>query len=549
MSRPEARTSSLVRRTALAAALLGAGACAEQPAVESGRDPTSVPVAERYGGTAILAGLGEIQTMNAFFSRDYVTDQFQAYVLFTTLLRYDDRLQPEPYLARSWSVSPDSNEVTFRLRTDMRWHDGAPTTAHDVAFTFDRVKDPALPYPNRSAFDAWESVEVLDDYTIRFTLRPHADFLHGWTALPIMPRHILEDTPVEDLASHPFGTSQPVGNGPFRFVEHLPGDRWTFEANPDFPPDLGGRPFLDRLVYRVIPNETTLFAELRSGGVDMYVRVAPVFVEQIAEDPELRLAAYPFPNYSFIAWNPRRPFFADRTVRRALTMALDRLELVEVVRHGLGTPAVGPVGSWHWAYDSAWRPLPYAPDSAAAILERAGWRDVDGDGIRERNGVRFSFELVTNESRERGAIAELVQGYLARVGVEARPRIREHQALISDVTSPERRFEAFLLSWTQGMVLDERDQWACDRIGKPLQFVSFCDPALDAVMDSIPRATDRAVQRHLIRRYGTLIAEAQPFTFLYVEKRADALGPRLQDVAPDFRGELAGVRNWWLLRP
>ncbi len=542
------RTAAEVTRTAaVALALMAAGCGGERAAAPSAVDPADVPEAERYGGTVVVGGLGEIQTMNAFVSSDYMTDQVQAYVLFMTLLRYDERLDPAPYLARGWEVSPDGNEVVFELRTDVRWHDGTPTTAYDVAFTFDRVKDPDVPYPSRSSFDHWETAEVLGPHRIRFTLRPHADFLNGWTALPIMPRHILKDVPPAELATHPFGTSEPIGNGPFRFVEHRPGDRWTFEANPDFPEELGGRPYLDRLVYRVIPNETTLFAELRSGGVHMYVRVAPELVEQVIEDPELRLVAFPFPNYSFIAWNSRRPFFEHAAVRRALTMAIDREEIVEAVRHGLATPAAGPVGPWHWAYDSARRPLPHLPDSAAVLLERAGWVDSDGDDVREKDGVRFSFELATNESRERRSIAELVQRYLANVGVEARPRVREHQSLVADVTSPERRFDAFLLSWQQGFVLDERDQWACDRIGRPLQFTSYCNPVLDAVMDSIPRSTDRTDQGRLLRRYNELLANDQPFTFLYVERRADALRRSLQGVAPDFRGELADVGSWWLL--
>ena len=528
---------------------LALSSCGDRQPEPERPDPSVVPEAERYGGTAVVGGLGEIQTMNGFVSRDYMTDQVQANVLFVTLLRYDRDLQPRPYLARSWEVSPDSNEVVFELRTDVLWHDGEPTTAHDVAFTFDRVKDPAVPFPNRSSFDSWEMAEVLGPHTIRFTLRPHADYLHGWAAMPIMPRHLLGDTAPEDLATHPFGTSEPVGNGPFRFSEHRPGDRWIFDSNPEFPEALGGRPYLDRLVYRVIPNETTLFAELRSGGVDMYVRLAPEFVDEVSEDPELRLAAYPFPNYSFIAWNSKRPFFSDPGVRRALTMAIDRQEIVDVVRQGLGAPAVGPIGSWHWAYDSAWKPIPYAPDSASALLESAGWSDRDEDGVRERGGVPFSFAISTNESRERGSIAELVQHYLAAVGVDARPRIVEHQTLIADVTSPERRFDAFLLSWSQGLVIDERDQWACDRIGRPLQFTSYCNPELDPVLDSIPRATDRAVQAALLRRYGELIAADQPFTFLYVEKRADALRRRLQGAEPDFRGELADVRSWWLFEP
>jgi peptide/nickel transport system substrate-binding protein len=322
-------------------------------------------------------------------------------------------------------------------------------------------------------------------------LQPHAGFLHGWTQLPILPEHLLGDTPSGELATHPFGTSQPVGNGPFRFVERRAGDRWVFEANPDFPRALGGRPYLDRLVYRIVPDETTLLSELRRGGVQLRVDLPPDQIGRVRDDPELEVLTYPSRSYTFIAWNSRRPLFRESGVRRALTMAIDRAALLRAVRNGLGTVAAGPLGPWHWASDPSTRPLPYAPDSARALLEAAGWTDEDGDGVRERSGRPFRFDLDTNDNRIRQDVAQIVQAQLAAVGVEARPRTLESASLGAAITSPDRRYDAVLLTFDQDWEVDDRSLWACDRIGQPFQFTSYCNPALDPILDSIPLALDR----------------------------------------------------------
>jgi peptide/nickel transport system substrate-binding protein len=510
-------------------------------------EPALRPVqeAERYGGTAVVGGRASIGTLNPLVSTDFEAAQLQKHALFTTLVRYDGEASLTPYLAESWELNRDSTQIVFRLRRDVSWHDGSPTTARDVAFTFERVKDPNVAFPNRGWFDLWEAAEVVDPHTIRFVLRPHADFLFGWSQLPIVPEHVLRDVPPDELTRHPFGTDELVGNGPFRFSERT-ADAWSFVANPEFPDELGGRPYLERLVYRVVPDPTTLLAELRTGAVHIYLDLPPSQIETATADADIEVITRPSRSYTFIAWNSRRAPFGDPVVRSALTLAIDREQLVAAVRNGLGTVTAGPLGPWHWAYDPSAAPLPFAPDSAGGLLDRAGWRDADADGVRERDGEELRFEIVTNPNPVRQDIAVIVQSQLAAVGVAAEPRTMESAALGAAVTSPERRYDAAILGFEQDWVLDDRDLWACERIGQPWQFTSYCDPDLDLVLDSLPRALEPGERRRLYRRYNDIVRRDQPFTFLFFETVADGVRRELGGLELDARGELASVRGWWI---
>ena len=530
------------------------GACGESPPRDQGapgwtsstRTDPEVPEAQRYGGTVVVAGRGDPVSMNSLVSTDFESEQHQVHVLFVTLVSNDEHYEQQPYFARSWEFDSDTSEVVFHLRHDLQWHDGTPVTSRDVAFTFERLKDPAVPFPNPSYFDYWDAAEVIDPVTIRFFLRPHANALYGWTRTAIMPEHLLGEVPPEDLESHPFGTLSPVGNGPFRFVERVPGDRWVFEANPEFPEELGGRPYVDRLVYRQIPDEFALAAALQTGEVDLVIDASPSMLDQVGDDPDVVSTSYSAPEYAFIAWNSRRPEFADPLVRRALTMAIDRETLVQAVLGGNGTVAPGPVGPWHWAYDSAWAPLPYSPEEAGALLDQAGWTDSDGDGARDRDGEPFSFELLATPRRDWGAIQTLVQASLAQVGVEVEPVVREQGALIPLVIGADRRFDAVIIGWARDVPLNDIDLWACDQVGQPFQFTSYCNPELDVVLDSISLEADRARLRSLIGRYHELVVEDQPYTFLYYLDRVDLARARVYGTNMDSRGDWVNVGRWWV---
>jgi len=507
--------------------------------------PREVPEAERYGGTVVLAGTAGIGTFNPAAANEDLDYQVQRNVVLMTLLRADASLEPRPYLAESWELNSDSTEVVFRLRDDVRWHDGEPTTAADVAFTFGLVRSPEAQFPNAQWFEGWEGAEVVDPRTIRFAVRPRAGLLAGWTRLPILPRHLMGDADPATIATHPFG-ADPTGNGPFRFVEARGGETWVFEANAEFPEALGGRPYIDRLVYRAVAEPATQLAELRAGGVHFVQRLSPAQVEQVRAEPGLEVIEYPSRAYGFIGWNGQRPMFQSADIRRALTMAIDRRAIVDAVRGGLGEVANGPVGPWHPAFEAGRDPLPYAPDSAAALLERAGWSDTDADGVRDRDGAAFRFRIVTSENPTYRDIAEIVQSQLSRVGVAVEVGGMEGASFIDAILSPERRFDAFVLEWNPDFEVDDRQLFSCDAIGEAFQFASYCNRELEPVLDSIPMARSREDANRLIREYTRIVGRDLPFTFLYFASDAAGVRRDLHGVELDIRGDLTGVTAWWL---
>lgn len=521
-------------------ALLGCGGA------DDGSASNGPPVAEedKYGGTVVVSGGADIETMTSLVTTDYISDQHQVFVLFAPLARLDEEFKAQPYLARSWEINADTSQVILHLREDATWHDGVPVTAEDVILTFNLAKNPITGFPNASYFDYWDAAEIVDAQTVRFTIRSHTEPFFGWARTALVPAHIIGDTPPEELANHPFGSVSPVGNGPFRFVERT-ADGWVFEANEDFPEDLGGRPYLDRLVYRQIEDPVTRVAELRAAGIDLAVELTPPVLSALESRAAVRVVGTSAPEYDFIAWNSKRPFFQEPDVRRALTMAIDRGAMVRALRSGYGSVATGPLGPWHWAYDANWRPLPVNPDSAEVLLDASGWTDSDGDGIRDRNGQPFRFDLMISPNPEREDIAVIAQAGLAAVGIDAQIAIREVAAMIPAVTGPERRYDAVLIGNVSEMIVDERDSWACDQIGQPSQYTSYCNPGLDKVMDSIPIVQDREVLRGLLRRFHETIAADQPYTFLFYLDRINGVRG-VQGVEFGVRGDWLSVHDWWV---
>jgi peptide/nickel transport system substrate-binding protein len=512
---------------------------------------------DRYGGMAVVGAVGELPGgMNAFLTAESVAAQHQQFVNLMTLVQFDEELNPMPYLARSWDLSEDGSVLTFHLRDDVVWHDGSPTTGLDLEFTFLRATDPATAYPNASLWSGYisgpDGVEVVDSFTVRFHLaRPHADFMVPWQALAIMPRHLLEGIAPEELRNHPFGTQCPVGNGPFRFVSHSPGDRWVFEANPAFPEELGGRPFLDRYVYRIIPEAATLLAELLTGTIDLFVSVPPNQASTVLASEDLSLVAFPYRSVAFVAWNHRRPHLSDSRVRRAITYATNRELLLEGIREGRGILANAGVPPMHYAYDPGMVDLlPFDPDMARALLSEAGWRDEDGDGIRENaEGVPLEFSLKYNPNQERQAVAEILQAQLIEVGIRVRPIELEFGTLIGQITNPESRdFDGVVLSWEVGFQVDETDLFHSGAIDGPMAFAGLQDPELDRLLDTLQLVPNQAEALPLWREYQERVVELQPFMYLYFPDRVDGVNRRLQGAQMDLRGEWTNVGKWWVSR-
>lgn len=521
-------------RALVACVLLAAAACG---------DPGDEP---RRGGTVVIAAGTDLDHANPLVSADQWTSELLRFALFTPLVQYDEDLGLEPVLAESWAMAGDT-AVTFHLRRDIRWHDGTPTTAYDVQFTFDRAKNPETGFPNAAYFSRWTRSEVVDSYTVRFTMERHAEPLAGWPFTPIVPRHLLDTVPVGAMRQAAFNR-HPVGNGPFRFVSQRTNDRWVFERNPDYPEALGGPALVDRVVWRVIPENAAQIAELRAGEADLVLQPRPEQVVELAEREGFRAVVKPSRQFLFIAWNGQRGVLADARVRRALSMGIDREAIVQAFREGYGQVVHGPVMPTHWAYDQDLEPVPFSPDSARVLLAEAGLEDRDRDGVLENEaGEPFRIELkVAAGSDYYRDMAEAIRDDLAALGVDVRTRATEFNTLAADVTSPERRFDAFLLGWAGDFRLDLEDLFHSGSRGQPYQFASYANPELDSLMHRASAEPDRAEALPMWHRVQEILRDDQPWTIIFYQRDALLLRDRLKGVDMDIRGVLLSLPEWWV---
>src|SRR6266446_7444300 len=345
------------------------------------------PAASRAAGKDFVIGLsGDATSLNPVVATDgqsYITE----WPLFDSLVELDQSLNVKPLLAESWEVSRDGLTYTFKLKRGVKWHDGKPFTARDVAFTFYSVLDPKVTTPHRAYFDALAGfpeltakenpkrpeelavrpIEIVDDHTVRFRLRyPSGSFLAVLVnpRAGIVPEHVLKGV---DLNTAEFNR-RPVGTGPFRFVEWRRGERLVMEANAQYH---GGRPALDRLIFRIIPDGVVLLQELRAGGVDFMENPPLTEVARLKQTAGLKVLLADNTSYNYLGYRQDLPPFDDMRVRRAFYHAVDAGTLVRQVLQGYAAPATGQFPPSSWAFDPSVKGYPFDPARARALLAEA----------------------------------------------------------------------------------------------------------------------------------------------------------------------------------
>ena len=535
--------ASSARRLLPAIAAAGLAACGGDAGERGEQDAGGTPV---QGGTAAIAVLSDFQAFNPVTNTHLTTDDVVKHMLFTPLIQYDERLQPVPWLAERWELADTA--VTFFLRRDVRWHDGQPVTAEDVKFTFDMAKDPATASLLGSAYmNMVREATVVDPHTVRFSfVAPHAQALDGFW-WPPLPRHLLQGVPAEELSRHAFNR-QPVGSGPFRFVQWQPNQSVTFQANPDFPEGLGGRPNLERVVFRVVPEATTMVTELINGTADMIgYTLLPDQAAQIRNQSGVELRHYPSREFTFFAWNNTRPLFQDARVRRAMTMGVNRQQIIDGLLQGFAVPATGMIPSWSPMHTEL-QPHPYDPAAARRLLEEAGWRDANGDGIAEKDGRPLRFVLTINSANRLHAdIAQVMQQQLRQVGADVQIRPQEFQSMLQQYKA--REYDAVLANWSlDTFKVDPTPLFSCAEAQVPnsANRTGYCNPQADALMTRGLRATDPAQAKQIWAQYSQILHQDQPITFLYWIEDMAGVGPRLRNVETDARSKIVNVREWWI---
>jgi peptide/nickel transport system substrate-binding protein len=495
------------------------------------------------GGTAIVSVTSDFQAFNPVTNSALVTMEVINFALFTPLVRYNQSFEPEPYLAESWEL--DERGVTMRLRNDVLWHDGQPVTAEDVVFTFELAKNPETASLLESAYLTMiRSAAVVDPQTVRFEfVAPHSQPMDAFWWAPV-PRHLLQGVAPGQLAQHGFNR-QPVGSGPFRFVSWDAGQQVVLEANDQFPQALGGRPLLDRIVFRIVPESTTRLTELLTGAIDVNYTVLPDEARQVEQQRGVTLFHYPSREFLYVGWNNEREPFRDARVRRAMTHAIDRAALIEALMFGYAEPAAGPILPFS-PFNPGVEPLPHDLDAARRLLAEAGYT-AGPDGIMQGPQGRLSFTMMVSENRLRQDLATVIQGQLRQVGVDLQLRVMEFQTLLAQHRA--RDYQSVLSGWSMdNFRVDPTPLFSCveARREQSPNRAGYCNPQADRLLMAGLQETDAGRGREVWGDYARILQQDQPITFLFWVEDMAGVAPRIQGVEMDARGKLVHLQRWWI---
>jgi peptide/nickel transport system substrate-binding protein len=471
-------------------------------------------------------------------------------MIYDGLVKADKDLNFVGAMAESWEFSPDCLNLTWKLRRDIKWHDGVPFTAEDVKFTYEAMINPKTPTAYKEDFLAVKEAQVLDPYTIRISYtRPLAKAVQSW-GMWILPKHRLAPYVADGKLKESPENSAPIGTGPYRFQEWKSGEKVVLVSNPDY---YEGRPYISRIVYRVIPNQGTIFLELKAKGVDLASLTAIQYMRQ-TEFPAFRKAyrkyRYPSSAYTYFGFNLKDPRFADRRVRQAFAHAINKQELIDGVVMGLAREATGPIRPGTWAYTDRVQRYPYDPEKAKQLLAEVGWKD-GGDGVlRDKDGKPFSFTIRTNQgNEERKKLAEIIQQRLRAIGVHTEIQVIEWASFIKEFIK-KKRFEAVVLGWGVGTDPDQYPVWHSSQTGPDqLNQISYANPEVDRLLEE-GRASCRQEERvKYYHRIQEILAEDQPIVFLYFRDALPVVSARVQGIQPAPSGIFYNFTEWYVPRP
>jgi peptide/nickel transport system substrate-binding protein len=496
------------------------------------------------GGTLVVGEINDYEGLNPMSTTDaHARDVYN--LLYLSLLEENpDLLTFGPRLAESWEFSPDRLALTFHLRKDVVWSDGARVTARDVEATFAAQKDTLTLWSGLHLKQHIDSVTVRDDYTIVY----HFNLAYPYQVMdandgPIMPKQVLDR--VGHAAFGKIPIEQLPTDGPFKLGSWVKGQALTLLRYENYYEK--GKPYLEKVIFKIIPDQVTLLTQLKSGEINCMEAVPPGEMDDIKKNhPELAIYTFPTRTYHYIGWNAARPLFANPRVRRALTMAIDRRLINENVYYGFAQECTSPFPPIIWAYNPNIKPVPYDTAGARRILAEEGFRDVNGDGWLEKDGKRFEFELLTQYgSQLRSDVQVMVQDMLRKVGVKADPATLEWTVFLEHVKSGN--YDAQVGAWRVGTKADLAPIWSCEARGpEGYNRVNYCNPLVDSLNAAAAGMLDFEKAKPIFYRVQDLIYDDQPYTFLNVQRARNVVDARFKGVRQDAISMYHYLQDWWV---
>lgn len=500
------------------------------------------------GGTLIRRLGGDVVTLNPVMAST-IYDRYVDYYLFTPMVHFDINLQVIPGLAEKWEISSDGKQYTFHLNPKATFSDGTPVRASDVVFTLKKIVDPTTEAPQIAG--GFEQVDlratrVIDDHTVVVTFKEaYAPQLTRFNDLLVLPEHVYSRG---DFKSE--FASRAVGSGPYRLVRRVPGKEILLERRPEY---WGALPHLQRVLFKVVTDDTTAWNAMKRGEIDETLISADMWAME-SRRPELQklidFRRFYTLDYNFIAWNTRHRLLSDKRLRRALAMCIDLQSIINNLYRGTARAMNGPFTPDQWAYNPEVPVIEYNPQEALRILRSLGWLDTDRDGILDKHRQPLKIEIaIIGGSAASNPFAQLFQAELKKIGVQLDIAQLDFSAFTQRVFAGN--YESCYLSWNLDADPDPYALFHSSQVPPRGQnFVFYANPEADRLMDEGRREIDQSKRIPIYRRLHALLAADQPYTWTLQVSSKWAVSKRIRDVKESKGWGVfqwyPGVFDWWI---
>ncbi len=477
------------------------------------------------GGTLTNAMIGEPNNLIAMIAGDGASSAIAGQI-FNSLLKYDENLEFEGDLAESWEVSKDYKTIRFNLKPQKKWSDDHPITCKDVLFTWKAVTHPDTRTPYGSDYQLVSSAECTNDYQfIAKYNEPYAPALETWASLHILPEHLLKN---EDINNTYFSLN-PVGSNYYTLDSWVTGQQLKLKANPNA---IHGKPLIDNKVSRIIPDLSSQFMELIAGNIDLMsinpIQYSRVFPNRSELNNKINLYKEMGNGYTYFGFNLNKKPFDDINIRKAISYAIDRQEIIDGVLLGLGEEITSPYKPGTYWENKNIKKLSFNPQKAKELLEKSGYRL--NNNIYEKDGIPLSFEILTNQNKQREMTAVLIQRRLQDIGIDVSIRVIEWASFVNRFIKTG-EFQAVVLGWSLSLDPDQYSIWHSSQQGPgQFNFIGYSNKTVDDLLEKGRRELNKEKRKAIYDEFSSILYEDQPIVYLYAGYGLSAIHKKIKGV-------------------
>ena len=484
------------------------------------------PTLPESGGALTNAMIGEPNNLIAMIAGDSASSAIAGQI-FNSLLKYDENLGFEGDLADSWTISDDYKKITFNLKQDIKWADDEPFTCQDVLFTWKKVTDPDTRTPYGSDYQLVSSASCANNHIfIAEYDEPYAPALETWASLHILPEHLLKNENINDT----YFSLNPTGSNYYALDEWTTGQQVKLKTNPN---SVHGRPLLEKKITRIIPDLSSQFMELIAGNIDLMninpIQFSRVFPSRSELNDKINLYKEMGNGYTYFGFNLKKKPFDDVNIRKAISYAINKEEIINGVLLGLGEEITSPYKPGTYWENKSINKISFDVSRSRELLEKSGYQ-LNANNIYEKDGKPLAFEILTNQNKQREMTAVLIQRRLQDIGIDVSIRVIEWASFVNRFIKTG-EFEAVVLGWSLSLDPDQYSIWHSSQQGPgQFNFIGYNNPRVDKLLENGRKELNNKKRKQIYDEFSKIIYDEQPIIYLYAGYGLTAIHKKIKGV-------------------